>query len=134
MSVYTFPPGGGAAPVAPGDPSYFIEFGAANQAAVKGSPGRVFSASVFNYGGPQKYFGLFDIVGAIGAAVPRVTFAVPAGATVVLGSDFFGPPLAANPLLGGLPFLVGIRWGWSTTLGGFTGAPLLTGLTQIVFV
>ena len=120
--------------VAPGEVSFFVEFGALAQAVVKASPGRVFSVCVLNYSGPVKYLQLHNLTGVIPVnAVARNTFTVGAGLTVIVGPEFFTPPLAANPLGGGLPFSVGIAWGWSTSLAQYVAAPLLSGLTQIVY-
>jgi hypothetical protein len=118
----------------PGESSYFVEFGAVAQAVVKAAPGRVFSVSALNYAGAAKFLQLHDLAGVIPVnAVARVTWTVAPGLTVIVGSEFFGPPLAASPLLGGMPFATGIAWGWSTSLAQYVAAPLLSGLTQIVY-
>jgi hypothetical protein len=120
--------------LAPGDVSYFVEFGALSQSVLKASAGRVFSVSALNYAGGVKYLQLHDTaVAIVPLAVARVTFTVAVGATLIVGPEFFTAPLAGFPLAGGLPFAAGIAWGWSTSLAQYAAAPLLSGLTQIVY-
>jgi len=115
--------------------SRFQNLGTLAQAAVKAAPGRVFSATAENVTGAAKFFQLHNKVGAlIPGDVPFITIGVPAGATVILGNDFFGPPIASSPLLGGLFFSAGIRWGWSTTRATYTAALAASQATQILFV
>ena len=122
-------------PLVVGEVSRFQNLITLAQAAVKAAPGRVFSATAQNVTGALKYFQLHDKIGAlVPADIPEITIAVPAGATVILGNDFFGQPIASSPLLGGLFFPTGIRWGWSTSLGTYVAAPATSQATQILFV
>ena len=138
MSLYTFVPGGGGGGpvVPPGDQSYFADLGTLNQAVVKAAAGRVFSVLVENVTGPTKWLQLHNLAGVVPpAAVPRFTVKVPANAVVIVGSDFFGIPLATPAaLLGGLPFSVGIAWAWSTTGPTFTAAVAAQQSTSILFL
>jgi len=137
MSAYTFTPGGGAppVPVVPGDVSYFLNLGALVQSTLRVVPARVFSMLCENTTGPAKYFQLHNVAAPIVlGAVPTVTIRVPASSVVVVGADFFGAALPAAPLLGGLPFSVGLVWAWSTTGATFTAAPVATQFTSITFV
>jgi hypothetical protein len=122
-------------PLVVGAVSRFQNLGALADAAVKATPGSVFSASVENVSGPAKFFQLHNKIGAlVPADVPFITIAIPANSTVIIGNDFFGPPFAASPLVGGLFFSTGIRWGWSTSRALYTAAGAATQATQILFV
>jgi hypothetical protein len=116
--------------------SLFANLGASNDAAVKITPGRVFSALIIN-GAGTRFFQLHNIIGAIpAAAIPFFTVFLPANTTVIVGSDFFGQPIPgpSNTLLGGTFMSVGIRWGFSTSQNTFVAAGAGTQTTFITFI
>ncbi len=132
MSTFVFDP---ATPVSIGDQRRFQDLSTLAQAVVQVGVSRCFAATIDNLTGPAKFFQLHNTAAAIvPGAVPILTIRVPANSLVILGNDFFGPPMPALPLVGGLFFSVGLAWGWSTTENTFTAAPAASQVTQILYV
>ncbi len=72
------------------------------------SAGNVFMFTVHNLNGATRYMQLHNKATApANPEVPLISIAVATGATVVLGSDFFGAT--------GINFSTGIAYGFSTT-------------------
>jgi hypothetical protein len=106
-------------------PSLFTNFGAdATKVVSKISESRVFSLSCHNINAASRYLQLHDTVTALaGTEVPLVSFLVPAGATVIIGTDWFSNE--------GLRFSVGITFAFSTTEGTYTAGTNTDQFTQI---
>jgi len=80
---------------------------------IKSSAGNIFSLYIFNANASNRFFQLFNSTGAP-SGTPLMSFMIPGGGSVVLGTDFFGP--------GGFNFSTGITAGMSTTQTTYTAA------------
>lgn len=88
---------------------------AAVSGVAKASAGNLKSLKAANRNAAARYIQIFNsAAGPTGGATPLDQTLVPAGATVVLGTDFFTD---AGVALG-----TGIAWGFSTTSGTYTAA------------
>lgn len=102
----------------------FSNLGANATLNVKASKGKVFSLQCHNLNAATRYIQLHDTATTpSAAAVPKYTFAIPAGLTVIVGTDFFGQ--------GGVEFVNGVAFAFSTTEATYTAA---TATDQMTFV
>ncbi len=108
-------------------PLLFTNFGANATLNVKSTPGNVFSLTCHNLNASSRYLQLHNTATTpAGAAVPLMTFLIPTGAMVVIGSDFFSDE--------GLNFTTGIAFGFSTTEGTYTAGTAGDQFTQISYI
>lgn len=108
-------------------PLVFTNFGANATLNVKASAGNVFSVYHHNLNAAARYFQIHNTATVPGgAAVPLMTFLVPAGASIVLGEDFFSQA--------GLNFTTGIAFAHSTTEGTYTAGTAGDQFTQIQYI
>lgn len=108
-------------------PLLFTNFAANATLNVKASPGNVCSIYHHNLNAAARYFQLHNTATTPGgAAVPLMTFLVPAGAALVLGEDFFGQA--------GLNFTTGIAFAHSTTEGTYTAGTATDQFTELHYI
>ena len=107
-------------------PTLFTNFGANATLNVKATPGNVYSVYCNNLNAAVRYLQLHNTATTpAGAAVPLMTFKIPATSTLVLGTDFFS--------LAGENFSTGIAFAFSTTEGTYTAGAAADQFTQILF-
>lgn len=106
-------------------PNLFTNFGAdATKNISKIARTRVLSFSCHNINAASRYLQLHDTITTPGAGdVPFVTFLVPSGATVIIGTDWF-----TNE---GLIFPTGIAFAFSTTETTYTAGAAGDQVTQV---
>lgn len=115
-------------PVASGAacPSLFTNLGANATLNVKASAGNVFSLYCANANGAARWIQLHNTATVpAGAAVPLLTFQVPAGGSIVIGADFF--------TAAGLHFTTGIAFAFSTTAATYTAATAGDQTTMVTY-
>lgn len=106
--------------------SPFANLGANVTLNVKASAGVVFSVYCHNLNAADRYIQIHDTAATpSGGAAPKLTFYVPAGAAIVIGSDFF-----TNS---GISFSSGIAFAFSTTEATYTAGTAADQVTQISF-
>lgn len=94
-------------------PTTFSNLGANATLNVKGSTGNVYSVSCINTNAASRYLQLHNTATTpSAAAVPALSFLVPAGGQIVIGADFF-----TNE---GINFSTGIAFAFSTTQNTYT--------------
>lgn len=104
--------------------SVFTNFGANATLNVKATPGNVFSVKCHNLNAANRYLQLHNTATTpAGAAVPLLTFLIPANSEVTIGNDFFGQQ--------GLNFTTGIAFAFSTTEGTYTAGTATDQFTQV---
>lgn len=118
----------GAVPALPStataSPSRYANLGGDPAVLVKAAGGNVFSATCHNENAAARYFQLHNKATVpLATEIPLYTFLVPAGAQIIVGTDFF----TAN----GAHFTNGIGFAFSTTKDTYTAA---TGADQTSFV
>lgn len=107
-------------------PTLFTNFGANATLNVKATPGNVFSLYCDNLNAAVRYLQLHNTATTpAGAAVPLMTFKIPATSTLVLGTEFFSQA--------GMNFSTGIAFAFSTTEGTYTAGAAADQFTQIQF-
>lgn len=88
---------------------------ASGTSILKNMPGSVFAITVFNANAAARYLQLHNLAAALsGSEVPAFTCLVPAGAQIIIGTDFFGET--------GMTFAIGIVIALSTTRETYTAA------------
>jgi len=108
-------------------PSLFTNFGTDPDVSVKATPGVVLSFSCHNLNGSSRFAQLHNKASAPGAGdVPLLTFLIPTGAMIVLGTDFFTQA--------GIAFGTGIAFGFSTTEATYTAGVSTDQFTQITYI
>lgn len=85
------------------------------------------SVTCHNANAATRYVQLFDlaVVPTTTATVPTFCFLVPAGAQIIVGTDFF-----TND---GYKFIVGLTWAFSTTRDVYTAATASDQQTTIIY-
>lgn len=107
-------------------PTLFTNFGANATLNVKATPGNVFSLYCDNLNAAVRYLQLHNTATTpAGAAVPLMTFKIPATSTLVLGTEFFSQA--------GMNFSTGIAFAFSTTEGTYTAGAAADQFTQIQY-
>lgn len=107
-------------------PTLFTNYGANATLNVKATPGNVVSVYCVNLNAAIRYLQLHNTATTPGgAAVPLMTFAIPASGSIVFGTDFFTQA--------GMNFSTGIAFAFSTTQGTYTAGTAGDQFTQIHF-
>lgn len=94
----------------------FSNFGANATLNIRATPALVRSASCHNENAAERYLQLHDIatVPTTTVTVPKFSFLVPAGAQIIVGTDFFTEK--------GIKFTTGLAFAFSTTKDVYTAA------------
>lgn len=107
-------------------PTRHVDFGADPDVVVKASAGNVLSLTCHNLNAAARFAQLHNKATApVNPDVPLYTFLVPAGAMLVIGTDFFAAA--------GAHFSTGIAFGFSTTEGTYTAGAAADQFTQILY-
>ena len=107
--------------------SKFSDLGSNATANVKASAGNVFAISIYNANASARFFQLHNTATTpAGAAVPFLSFLIPATGMLVLGSDYFS--------LNGVYFSTGIAFAFSTTANTYTAATAGEQTTSVLYV
>jgi hypothetical protein len=105
----------------------FQNLGANATLNVKASAGNVFSVKCHNLNAASRYFQLHNTATVPGgAAVPLMTWLVPAGSEIVIGTDFFTQA--------GLHLNTGIAFAFSTTEATYTAGTAGDQMTHVVYI
>lgn len=106
--------------------SVYKNYAAAATANVKASPGNVYAVTCSNINGSTRYIQIHNTATTpSAAAVPALSFVVPANSQVRIGTEFFGP--------GGINFSTGIAFAFSTTEGTYTAGTATDQFTQVCY-
>lgn len=107
-------------------PTLFTNYGANATLNVRAAPGNVYSLYCDNLNAGVRYLQLHNTATTpAGAAVPLMTFKIPATSTLVLGTEFFSQA--------GMNFSTGIAFAFSTTEGTYTAGAAADQFTQIQY-
>lgn len=105
-------------------PSRFQNLGANATLNVKATAGNVFSLTCFNANASARYLLLHNSA-TVSSGAPLYSFLVPAGAQIIVGTDFF--------TTAGVNFSTGIAFGFSTTRDTYTAGTASDQTTVILY-
>ncbi|CAB4196594.1 hypothetical protein UFOVP1290_114 [uncultured Caudovirales phage] len=106
-------------------PTVFTDRGATVTKLVKGSAGMVVGLTCYNTTASTRFLQLHNLVAAPAAGAPALSFLVPAGAQIVLGTDIFTSA--------GISFATGIVYGVSSTSDSYTAGSATDCSIQIFY-
>lgn len=106
-------------------PSVFTDRGATVTKLVKGSAGMVVGLTCYNTTASTRFLQLHNLVAAPASGAPALSFLVPAGAQIVLGTDIFTSA--------GISFATGIVYGVSSTSDSYTAGSATDCSIQIFY-
>lgn len=107
-------------------PTHFINLGANAALNVKAASGSVFSLYCYNANAADRFLQLHNLTTApTGGETPKLSFQVPSGGSIVIGTDFFTAV--------GVPFSTGISFAFSTTRNTYTAGSAADQLTTIEY-
>lgn len=110
------------------DPLRYQNVGAALTTVVKTGSTRLYSLTCYNANAASRFIQVFDatVVPTTTVTVPLLSFLVPVGAQIIVGSDFFTEM--------GLPLSSGLVWAFSTTVAVYTAAMATDQQTAMFYV
>ena len=110
------------------DPLQYKNVAAVATAVIKTGAGRIYSATCNNSNAAARYLQFFDlgVVPTSTTTIPDESFLVPAGAQIIVGSDYF--------TTFGRPYTSGLAWAFSTTRDVYTAGTGADQQTHVYYV